>query len=617
MDFDAIIIGTGFGATVAATKLVQKGKTVLMLERGLWWFTPERPLPDYLKQRSQGDFPEQPIQYWPRPNHSKGLVDFLSVVRTNSPLENLRQLGNIFRPGKGKLPPQPLYRYNIFDDIHIMTASGVGGGSLIYSNVSIEPHWDDATQSHPVMDGWPLKLNRQDYQDAKDWMTQNRGKAVPVVTKVPLPRELGLDVENLPPAYENLYLRKSLALKKAAEQMGAPWHPLDLQILEFDEVNKPGTNPPQPSNSASNPFCERQGRCMVGCLPGARHTLNKTLLQKLLTVPNPKVTLKSLVEVQRFRQGQGGGYRVQYQDLRDGSDQVANAPILIVAAGTLGTAEILLRSRERVTMSDTLGSRFSSNGDSFGFAIVPGPEPEKNPNWPLYPTRGPINTSHAMFQDGKIFMNIEDSAVPSMFASTTAAALKVLENATERDPFVRVMRGFWLLGQFTDLRQFIAPNPADPKQFQTEDELLANVFFFNTQGTDEARGKFDLDGGGKLTLTFPGGKLANDPVFQKLDDIMRAMSEKMGCKYLPSPLWEGLADRKLVTVHPLGGCPMGNSSSDGVVDTKGRVFNTESGADTVYHGLYVMDGSVIPGPLAVNPTLSIVAFALKIAEGIT
>ncbi|HEU4390546.1 MAG TPA: GMC oxidoreductase [Blastocatellia bacterium] len=612
MDFDAIIIGTGFGATVAATKLVEKGKTVLRLERGLWWFTPERPLPDYIKQHSQGDSPEQPVQYWPRPNHSKGLVDFLSVVRTNTALENLRQLGNIFRPGRGTLPPQPLYRYSIFDDIHILTASGVGGGSLIYSNVSIEPHWDDAAQSYPVMDGWALKLNRQDYQKAKDWMTQNRGKAVPVVTKVPLPRELGLDVAKLPAAYENLYLRKSLALKKAAEQMGAPWHPLDLQLIEFDEVNKAGTNPPQPSDSASKPFCERQGRCMVGCLPGARHTLNKTLIQKLLTVPNPKLTLKSLVEVQRFRPGQGGDYRVQYKDLRDGSDQVAHAPILILAAGTLGTTEILLRSRERITVSDTLGSRFSSNGDSFGFAVVP----ETNPNWPLYPTRGPINTSHAVFQDGKVFMNVEDSGIPSMFASTTAAALQVLENATDRDPFARVMRGFWLLGQFTDLRQFFAPNPADPKQFQTEDELLANVFFFNTQGTDEARGKFDLDGNGKLTLTFPGGKLANDPVFQKMDDIMRAMSEKMGGKYIPSPLWEGLADRRLVTVHPLGGCSIGNSSSDGVIDTKGRVFNTKAGADTVHDGLYVMDGSMIPGPLAVNPTLSIVAFALKIAEAI-
>ena len=47
-NFDAIIIGTGFGATVALSALRGKGKRVLMLERGLWFFTPERPVPSYI-----------------------------------------------------------------------------------------------------------------------------------------------------------------------------------------------------------------------------------------------------------------------------------------------------------------------------------------------------------------------------------------------------------------------------------------------------------------------------------------------------------------------------------------------------------------------------------------
>jgi cholesterol oxidase len=36
MDFDAIVIGTGFGGTIAATRLAAKGKKTLMLERGTW-----------------------------------------------------------------------------------------------------------------------------------------------------------------------------------------------------------------------------------------------------------------------------------------------------------------------------------------------------------------------------------------------------------------------------------------------------------------------------------------------------------------------------------------------------------------------------------------------------
>src|SRR5262249_32895541 len=212
MPYDVIVIGTGLGATVAATQLAAKGKKILMLERGLWWFTPERPVPDWILQRSQGDAPEQPVQYWPRPDHAEGLVDFLAVVRTNSPLENLRHIGEFLRKlVKGKLEPQPLYRYHLFPEIHIVSASGVGGGSLIYSNVTLEARLDPARSQYRVMANWPLKLTPQDYNNARDWMTSKRGTASRVVTRVPLPSALGLDVANLPQGYEFLYLWKSQA----------------------------------------------------------------------------------------------------------------------------------------------------------------------------------------------------------------------------------------------------------------------------------------------------------------------------------------------------------------------------------------------------------------------
>ena len=52
MEFDVIIIGTGFGASVAVTKLIEKkpDAKIHMLERGLWWFTTERPLPPFLEK---------------------------------------------------------------------------------------------------------------------------------------------------------------------------------------------------------------------------------------------------------------------------------------------------------------------------------------------------------------------------------------------------------------------------------------------------------------------------------------------------------------------------------------------------------------------------------------
>ncbi len=624
MDFDAIIIGTGFGATVAATQLVKKNKRVLMLERGLWWYSPERPLPDYIKQRSQkqnGELPEQPVQYWPRPDHRDGLANFLSIVRTNAVLGALQQIGGtIIEELFGDTQPDPLYRYHMFDDIHIITASGVGGGSLVYSNVTIEPHWDG--NRYPVMDGWALPLGQNDYNNARGWMDKYRGTRSQVVTKIPLPHELNLDVANLDQDHEFLYLGKSRALRYATEKMAQEnawkqqivkkWAPLDLQVIEYDGVKNPDQSLTDAGSSKT--FCERQGRCFIGCLPGARHTLNKTLLRpdlNLLVGQNPLVTLKSLVEVNSIEPLAGGGYKVLYRDRRDDSKLSVTAPVVVLAAGCLGSTHLLLKS-DKLTLSTKLGSRFSSNGDFSAFAVIPqDPDPVNNPLYPIFPTRGPINTSHVMFSDGRMYVNIEDGAIPSMFAALTRAALDVLDNAANRDPFISALRGLWAAGRL--------PNLYDPKRAQTEHEMLAHVFFFNCMGTDGARGQFSLDGQGELTLKFAGGSLANEPVFAKIEEICKAIAERMRGHYVAFPLWRGFDDligRKALSVHPLGGCPMGRTSDDGVVNTQGQVFNTQSGANTVYDGLYVADASVIPGPLAVNPTLTIVAYALKIAAAI-
>ena len=75
-------------------------------------------------------------------------------------------------------------------------------------------------------------------------------------------------------------------------------------------------------------------------------------------------------------------------------------------------------------------------------------------------------------------------------------------------------------------------------------------------------------------------------------------------------------DRKFVTVHPLGGCIMGTDSNTGVVSTKGEVYDPSSGPAAVHPGLYIADASVVPGPVAVNPTLTIVAMAKKIVANI-
>jgi cholesterol oxidase len=633
MEVDVIIIGTGFGASVAVTKLLEKkpNARIHMLERGLWWFTTERPLPPFLEKEHKQDPGKWPIQYWPRPNHNRGIASLLSMVKTNNAvIEGLREFIGPFVFGKDR--PQPLYRYSLFKDIDIVTASGVGGGSLIYANVSIKPRFDDATQSFPVMENWPLKLTKDDYdsatpqkQGAIDWMTKKRGKAQHIVTKFPLPKELGPDFDprKLGPNQQFFYLGKSRALRDGSGVLGpdwkktGDWEPLDLAINEYDTTAQSG------DFIGKNPPCERQGRCIQGCLPGARHTLNKTLINQVLSV-KPNVTLESLADVRHISLRPDGRYEVVYKDLRENTDTEKRhvAKIVIVSAGTLGSTAILLRSQEdgNLKLSNQRGHRFSTNGDFAGFVV----DAQKNfppaQKYNIYSTRGPINTSHVMFttNDGKVQVNVEDGGVPPMLAPAVGAALRVVQEKLHRDKFMREMKGLWLMQRdLPDFQQWFpkTPDPSKPERFQTEDEMLMNTFYFNCMGNDDATGVFSLKSDGKLDLKFTDNP-ADQRVYKVTEEIIRAMATAMGGTYVPWFTWNGFQQRKLITVHPLGGCPMGNSATDGVVNTKGQVFRTDSPTQQVYDGLYVVDASIFPGPVAVNPTLTIVALALRIIEGI-
>jgi cholesterol oxidase len=583
MNFDAIIIGTGFGGTIAATKLAAKGKKVMMLERGTFWVTPEKlgqppagakkPIPVWAKEQN----PPMPVQYWPRPDHRDGLLDFFASIR--SPLNK-----------------DGLYQYSMFKQADILTASGVGGGSLIYSNVTLRPQAE-------VLQGIGLNLADAEYQAAYKWMEDFRGKLNRVVTKIPLP---GRDVSNLTDD-DYLYLDRARALRDAAkissQKLGIqmPWEPLDLSLVEYDPERGAA------SDAAKNhTFCERQGRCILGCLPAARHTLNKTLYAKLLSDPTKGVSLSPLAEVRDIKQI-AGAYEVRYRDHRDGNTKTLSAPMVFLAGGTLGSTEILLRSRDRggLKLTPKIGTHFSTNGDFGAFCV--------GTTKPVYTTRGPINTSgvHAKF-DG-LHIHVEDAGIPEMLAAITSTTIGVLDNFAQREALKAKMKFAFVSMAMPDLRNFLPslPDTYDPGSFQTEAEMMANIFFFNAMGVDDASGKFTLDND-TLKLDWDK-KIGETPIFGKIETLLQSLSESMGGRYVPFPFWKGLGNKKLTVTHPLGGCPIAPTSFDGVVDELGRVFdgNKPAGSKDVYPGLFVVDGSTIPGALAINPTLTIAAQALK------
>ena len=607
-NFDVIIIGSGFGASVLAMDQFAKGKRILILERGVWWSTPELSAENSMNPFLKNN-PAQPVQYWPRPDHRRGLIDFLSVVKANGVLGDLQDFANgVADFFNGNPRPQPLYRYNTFDDADIVTASAVGGGSMIYSNVTIEPFFDTAAGQYPVMAGWPAgaALSPGDFQNGWNWMTNKRAAPNQVVTKYPhaIPPNQLNQVNTSDPRLlgRARFLRDASASPNLRADLKAQivdsWKPLQLQISEAD-----------PATVATNKnFCERQGRCFMGCLPAARHTLNKSLLKNLPLAAQTQVTIRPLADVD-FIEPVADGYMVHYTALEDGSSFQPTATTVILAAGCLGSTELLLRSREKtngkLTLSDKLGSGFSTNGDFSGFISVD----RDKLQYPIYATRGPINLSHVMFRDNKLLINVEDAGIPSMFASIVQNTLDMLSKTNGQADLIDMLGLLWNNAQL--------PDYSDPNSMETEAEMLENVCWFNCMGVDDASGKFTLENG-NLNLTF-SGKIADHPTFQKAETILREMANAMNGAFRAFPLWDGLqpfVSRKLVVTHPLGGCPIGASSSDGVVNAQGQVYNTRNGGQSVNAGLYVADGSIVPGPLAVNPTLTIVSLALKVAAAL-
>src|SRR5262249_52172459 len=175
------------------------------------------------------------------------------------------------------------------------------------------------------------------------------------------------------------------------------------------------------------------------------------------------------------------------------------------------------------------------------------------------------------YKKEKICVNVEDPGVPAMVASTLKRAIEVIADGASRDPFIRTLKaafGIALANPADFLRPMVPPERLDdPNAFQTESEILQNTFFFNTMGRDTASGVFRWDDHDKLTLTFPNA-LMNDPFYSKADEIMKPMADAMNGESVPSPFGarrnQGILgndftrDRKMITVHPLGGCGMAN-----------------------------------------------------------
>jgi cholesterol oxidase len=557
-DFDVIVVGSGFGASVTAYRLAEAGQRVCVLERG--------------KSYPPGSFPRDPY----------GLAN------------------NLWDPRAGL---HGLFDVWAFSGIESVVSSGLGGGSLIYANVLIrkDEHWfvDEALPDGGY-ERWPIDRALLDpHYDAVEKMLDAQ----------PYPFDLS-PYSQTP---------KTIAMREAAAALGLDWLLPELAVSFRSPGDPPGPGLPlreaHPNlHGLPRETCRLCGECDVGCNYGAKNTLDYTYLSR---AKDHGAEIRTLSEVRSLEPIDGpgggpGGYRVTYVTHQpDASSTPGRLPSTTIkakrvalGAGTFGSSYLLLRNRAALPrLSPALGTRFSGNGDLLS-AIVGTTQKVGGRDVPrrLDPSIGPVITSAIRMADqvdgtgatGRGFY-VEDGGNPAFLDWVAESAGAISVAARSAAFLARRLVAHWSGHPRSDISGDLSKLLGGARLSSTAVPMLA-------MGRDIPDGVMSLRNG---DLDIAWTTRTSEAYFDRVQATIDAIASTLGGRLLNTPLW---LFKRVITVHGLGGCPMAADERDGVVDAGGEVFN--------YPGLYVVDGSTMPGPVGPNPSLTIAAFADHVADGI-
>ena len=142
-------------------------------------------------------------------------------------------------------------------------------------------------------------------------------------------------------------------------------------------------------------------------------------------------------------------------------------------------------------------------------------------------------------------------------------------------------------------------------------EAFHNSLAFLSMSQDDALGRLVLDEDtGRAIVDYPN--VGEEDNFEIVKEGAKKAATGLKANLIPNPFWRGIvADFRhahgIISVHPLGGCGMGDSGASGVVNHAGLVFVGDT--EETYPGLLVVDGAIMPRSLGVNPTVTIGALA--------
>ena len=606
---EAIVVGSGYGGSVAALRLAEKGYRVLLLERGS----------EYLP----GDFPN----------------DFSGVPK------HFRL--NI--PGRG-VPmgrASGLIEISVGQGMVAVTGNGLGGGSLINAGVLLRPDADVFSQ-----DEWPAEI-RHGFGHATGNSDLDRAFALSE-------QELGGEEFEPPPGDRRLCKTEALFRVAGTVKGDSPAHPFKTAKLTI--------NPD---------VCTSCGDCASGCnVPGAKLTLSTSYLAKALATGLVQIVTQA--QVYRFepcnRPGTGGAQWLVTVFSTDTQQQVLSAreagtprpataaqdpastvlqiptTTLVISAGTLGSTQLLQRSQalagEAMAFSQSLGTRLSGNGDSLSIttgewlrvnAVGFGADARlrdmdrHDPNSREHLV-GPTITASLDFRDQRKPLDqrilLQDGAIPGAIARPFAELVATAYSVGQ-------LGKWWFRDPQPCRTHGLDPLAASPAMTRHSQVLLA-------MGHDGSPGRMVWLPG--LDTSAPvmdqAHQLRTYQEQQHLFDQLKPLGT-----HVHSPLWEAMPASMgqffkgakppaiVTTVHPLGGCPMGDDPTTSVVNHLGQVWVYEPADPTriglqanqpfghappnrpqVYPGLFVLDGSIVPTSLGCNPMLTITALAERAME---
>lgn len=505
---DVIVVGSGFGGAVSALRLAEQGLGVLVLEQGRR-HTPD----DLLAARTD------PRKYLWMPE--VGLKGFFWQ-------RVLRHAG-------------------------IIGGAGVGGGSIVWAGVLLEPEdeffTDPAWPAAP--DGWRAEL-------AEHYRTAARM----------LGRETTTHVGQM-----------DRHLEATAHAMGAreTYGPTPMAIY----FGREGVTVPDPFFGGDGPDrtgCRLCGACLVGCPYGSKNTLD---LNYLWLAEKRGARIRPDTRVDTIAELAGGGYEV-----RTGNGEVIRAPEVVLAAGVLGTVELLFRSRGEGLLphvSSRLGEGVRTNSEAITAVLAHDPAVDL--------TRGPTISS-------EFYPDPATHVTQNRYVGGWHMRFQLGPLVDGADPAIRRR----------DALAELARHPLQQLRTMTARNFIERLSVFTVMQSVENEIRLVFDRSPlrpwKQVLRSKAGAGAQAPSYlPQANEVARRFAESIGGRPL-NLLLESVGG-KSITAHILGGAAMGTSAADGVIDTDHQVFG--------HPGLYVVDGASIPANVGVNPSLTITAMAERFA----